>query len=63
MHRISANIRKYYEEIEPANGKDLRQQVLNELQYTEKAKELGTQYSINMDAASAAKILIEMSKT
>ena len=53
--------RKYYEEIEPANAEKIYKQVLNELQYTEKAKELGTQYS-NMDAASAAKILTEMSE-
>lgn len=53
--------KKYYEEIQPKNAEKIYKQVLNELQYSEKAKELATQYS-NMDAASAAKILSEMSE-
>lgn len=51
--------RKYYESINPENADRIYRQVLDELQYTEKAKELATQYS-KMDAASAAKILTEM---
>ncbi len=51
--------RKYYESINPENADRIYRQVLDELQYTEKAKELATQYS-KMDAASAAQILAEM---
>ncbi len=53
--------RKYYEEIEPDNAEKLYKQVVKKLQYTEKAKELGTYYS-NMEAASAAKTLSQMSE-
>ncbi len=53
--------RKYYEEIEPDNAEKLYKQVVKKLQYTEKAKELGTYYS-NMEAASAAETLSQMSE-
>ncbi|MDD7403883.1 MAG: hypothetical protein SO170_09980 [Butyribacter sp.] len=53
--------RKYYEDIAPDNAEKIYKQVLDELQYTEKAEELGKQYA-KMDAASAAKILSEMSE-
>ena len=53
--------RKYYEAIQPENAEKIYKQVLDELRYSEKAEELATQYS-NMDAASAAQILSEMSE-
>lgn len=53
--------RSYYEEIAPENAEQIYRQVLDQLQYSEKAKELATYYS-NMDAASAAKTLSEMSE-
>lgn len=53
--------RTYYEGIEPANAEKIYKQVLNELQYSEKAEELGAQYA-NMDPGSAARILTEMSE-
>jgi flagellar motility protein MotE (MotC chaperone) len=53
--------RQYYEEIEPENAENIYKQVLYDLQYSEKAEELGARYA-KMDAASAAKILTEMSE-
>ncbi len=51
----------YYEGIQPENAESIYRQVLNKLQYSEKAKQLATTYSA-MDAASAAKTLSEMSE-
>lgn len=51
----------YYEQIQPENAEKIYKKVLDELRYSEKAEELATQYS-NMDAASAAQILSEMSE-
>lgn len=53
--------RSYYEQIAPENAEKIYKQVLDALMYSEKAKELATQYS-KMEAASAAKILSEMSE-
>ena len=53
--------RSYYEDIEPENAESIYRQVLAKMQYTEKAKELGTYYS-KMDADAAAKTLSEMSE-
>lgn len=53
--------RSYYEEISPENAEQIYRQVLDQLQYSEKAKELASYYS-SMDAASAAKTLSEMSE-
>lgn len=53
--------RSYYEQIAPENAEKIYKQVLDALMYSEKAKELATQYS-KMDAASAAQILSEMSE-
>lgn len=53
--------RQYYEAIQPENAEKIYKQVLDELRYSEKAEELAKQYS-NMDAASAAQILSEMSE-
>lgn len=51
--------RSYYEQIAPENAEKIYKQVLDELQYSEKAEALGKRFS-NMDPASAAKILSEM---
>ncbi len=51
----------YYEQINPDNAEKIYRQVLDKLQYSAKAEELGNYYS-NMDAASAAKTLSEMSE-
>lgn len=53
--------RAYYEEISPENAEKIYRQVLGRLQYSQKAKQLATTYA-NMDAASAAKALAEMSQ-
>lgn len=53
--------KQYYEAIQPDNADKIYKQVLYEMQYSAKAEELGSQYS-NMDPASAAKILTEMSE-
>lgn len=53
--------RKYYEDIAPENAEKIYKQVLYELQYSEKAEELGARYA-KMDPASAARILTEMSE-
>ena len=51
----------YYESIEPTNAEAIYRQVLNKLQYSEKATELATTYA-NMDPAVAATTLSEMSE-
>ncbi len=56
-----AEYRKYYEDIAPKNAERIYKQVLYELQYSEKAKELGARYA-SMEPASAAQILSEMSE-
>ena len=53
--------RAYYEEIEPENAEKIYRQVVKKLRYTEKAEELATYYS-NMEPASAADTLSEMSE-
>ncbi|MCD7825337.1 MAG: hypothetical protein LUH14_05170 [Clostridiaceae bacterium] len=53
--------RQYYEEISPENAEKIYKQVLDELQYSERAEELGEQYA-EMDPSSAAQILSEMSE-
>ena len=53
--------RKYYEEIEPDNAEKLYKQVVKKLQYTEKAKELGSYYS-SMEPANAAQTLSQMTE-
>ncbi len=53
--------KKYYEQIEPANAEEIYKQVLAKLQYSDKAKELGTYYAA-MEPASAAQALAEMSE-
>lgn len=51
--------RSYYEEIAPENAEKIYKQVLDELQYSEKAEELASQYS-SMKPELAAQILSEM---
>lgn len=53
--------RSYYEEIAPENAEKIYKQVMDELQYSEKAKEQAARFSA-MDPASAARILTEMSE-
>lgn len=53
--------KKYYEAIQPQNAEKIYKQVLDELRYTEQAEALASKYS-NMDAASAAQILTNMSE-
>lgn len=53
--------RKYYEEILPENAEKLYKQVVKKLQYTEKAKELGTYYA-NMEPKAAAETLSQMTE-
>ncbi len=53
--------RKYYEQIEPKNAESIYRQVLGDLKYNEKAKELATYYS-GMEAASAAERLSQMTQ-
>ncbi len=53
--------RKYYEEIAPENAEKIYKQVLDKLQYSERAKEHAARYE-KMDAAAAARILTEMSE-
>lgn len=53
--------RKYYEEISPDNAEKIYRQVVLDERYSEKAEELANYYG-NMEAASAAKTLQEMSE-
>jgi flagellar motility protein MotE (MotC chaperone) len=52
---------KYYESIEPENAEKIYRQVLGDAKYSKKTETLGTYYA-NMDAATAAKDLAQMSE-
>lgn len=54
-----AEYRAYYEEIAPENAESIYKQVLDKLQYSERAEELAEMLS-TMDAAAAARKLAEM---
>lgn len=56
-----AEYRKYYEGIAPENAEKIYRQVLLAERYSEKAQELANYYA-NMDAATAAQTLSEMSE-
>lgn len=53
--------RSYYEEISPENAEKIYRQVLEKLQYSEKAEELSTMYA-NMEPAQAAQALSNMTE-
>lgn len=53
--------RSYYEDIAPENAEKIYRQVLDELQYSERAEEHAARFA-KMDASAAATILSEMSE-
>ncbi len=53
--------RQYYEEIDPKNAEKIYRQVLDELQYSERAEELAERYA-EMEPDAAAQIISELSE-